>query len=469
MLRYSDRSIFGLMEQLPWFPMENGQSVTEVDPFNRVLGNLMKKLKEKAASSNDSCVKYATDKESDASLNFQTIYGLVQCTPDLSFQDCLDCLNGAIAYLPVSKYGGRVVEPSCNIRYESWRFYDPPLVVDPDDTSQPQEKSRSSSHTTTIAIGVSTVVVVVVLLTLIICICLRRNRHSMARLNLEGQEKNDEFEAEASKDLKVGDLLQFDMETVKLATSNFSDANKLGQGGFGTVYKGMLANGQNVAIKRLAINSNQGETEFKNEVLLTGKLQHRNLVKLLDEEMNPKITDFGIAKLFDASQTHGMTKTVVGTFGYMAPEYVRHGKFSIKSDVFSYGIIILEIVCGRRIIKNRDGEFIEDLLSIAWRNWKAGTISDIIDPLLDHGCNKNEKLRSIHVGLLCVQEDIDMRPAMSLVLLMLSSIYFPLPEPLAPPLLMQPKRTLSKVLSDQYSGLTKSTDPGSTSKYSVTD
>jgi hypothetical protein len=113
----------------------------------------------------------------------------------------------------------------------------------------------------------------------------------------------------------------------------------------------------------------------------------------------------------------------------------------------------------------------------AWRNWKAGTTSDIIDPILDQGFNKNEKMRSIHVGLLCVQEEIDMRPAMSLVLLMLNSSSFPLPEPLEPPFLMQPKRALSTVLSDQFTGFTMSTDSGSgsqftegsTSKSSVTD
>jgi hypothetical protein len=113
----------------------------------------------------------------------------------------------------------------------------------------------------------------------------------------------------------------------------------------------------------------------------------------------------------------------------------------------------------------------------AWRNWKTGTTSDIVDPLLDQGFNKNEKIRSIHVGLLCVQEDIAMRPAMSLVLLMLNSSSFPLPEPLEPPFLMQSKRTLSIVSSDQFTGFTMSTDSvsgsqfteGSTSKSSVTD
>jgi hypothetical protein len=101
----------------------------------------------------------------------------------------------------------------------------------------------------------------------------------------------------------------------------------------------------------------------------------------------------------------------------------------------------------------------------AWRNWKAGTTSDIVDPLLDQGFKKNEKLRSIHVGLLCVQEDIDVRPTMSSVLQMLSSSTYPLPEPSEPPFLMQPKRALSIALSGQYSGSTKSSDPGSGSQF----
>ncbi|KAK2458425.1 putative receptor protein kinase [Trifolium repens] len=379
-----------------------------------------------------------------------------------------------------------------------------------------------------------------------IWICLRRRKPKPERTpGNEGEEKNEdevdveeeEAEVEAGNDLKVGDLLQYDFATIRLATSNFSDANKLGQGGFGSVYKGTLSNGHDIAIKRLANNSEQGETEFKNEVLLTGKLQHRNLVKLLgfclqrkerlliyefvsnksldyiifdpikraslnwerrykiikdiargllylhedsrlqivhrdlktsnillDEEMNPKITDFGIARLFDPNQTHGMTKTVIGTYGYMAPEYIKHGQFSVKSDVFSFGVIILEIICGQRNTEIQDGENIEDLLGIAWINWKAGTSLDIVDPILHQGFNKNEKLRCIQVGLLCVQEDIVVRPTMSLVLLMLNSTSYPLPEPLEPPFLMQPKRALSIHLNEQYSDPTKSSDSGSGSQ-----
>ncbi|XP_045787064.1 cysteine-rich receptor-like protein kinase 10 [Trifolium pratense] len=564
-LRYSDHQIFGVMEtKTSYFYNIEPKTVVD-DAFRQRLNVLLDELKNKAADG-DSRMKFAEKsvKVIDKSSSNETIYGLVQCTPDLTKQDCTRCLD------PVSQGFSSICEdrkgclylgPSCSVRYDIIPFFKSLRGVKNAGSPAPQPRPQPSetivnAHALppTTAKGnrrklrtvIAIVVVVVAGILLIVAIAIvvriyfeRRKPRPQYTPEFEGQEKNeDEFESEAGNDLKVGDLLQFDFETVRLATSNFSDANKLGQGGFGTVYKGMLSDGQDIAIKRLANNSKQGETEFKNEVLLTGKLQHRNLVKLLgfclqrrerlliyefvtnksldyiifdpikranlswerrykiirdigrgllylhedsrlqivhrdlktsnillDEEMNPKITDFGIAKLFDANQTDGMTKTVVGTFGYMAPEYIRHGQFSVKSDVFSYGVIILEIVCGRKVIENRGGENIEDLLSIAWRNWKAGTTSDIVDPLLEQGFNKNEKLRSIHVGLLCVQEDIDVRPTMSSVLQMLSSTTYPLPEPSEPPFLMQPKRALSIALSGQYTGSTKSTDSGSGSQF----
>nr|XP_034892322.1 putative receptor-like protein kinase At4g00960 [Populus alba] len=212
------------------------------------------------------------------------------------------------------------------------------------------------------------------------------------------------------------ELLQLDFGTVRAATGNFSEDNKLGQGGFGVVYKGTLTSGQDIAVKRLSRTSGQGEIEFKNEVMLVAKLQHRNLVRLLgfcfekeerilvyeflpnssldnlifdpvkrvlldwetlyeiidgiargllylhedsrlriihrdlkaanillDENMNPKIADFGMARMFVMDQAQDSTSRVVGTFGYMAPEYVIRGHFSVKSDVYSFGVLVLEI------------------------------------------------------------------------------------------------------------------------------
>ncbi|XP_024626475.2 cysteine-rich receptor-like protein kinase 29 isoform X1 [Medicago truncatula] len=496
MLRYSNQSIFGILEWSPKFYMSNPNNVTEVDPFNRVLGNLMRKLREIAASS-DSRLKFAADNATDVNLNFQTIYGLVQCTPDLSEQDCNDCLEFAISEIPIycyNKIGCRVVKPSCNIRYEVYRFSDPTTVINQDEHSPSEEEKSKSSHTT-VAIVVPTAVVVAALL-IFICICLRKRK--AATINLGEIEEND------NDDIEIAESFLFNFETLRVATGNFSEANKLGHGGFGVVYQGILAGGQVIAVKRLSTNSGQGDIEFKNEVLLVAKLQHRNLVRLLgfclegrerlliyefvpnksldyfifdpikkacldwerrykiiggiargllylhedsqlriihrdlkasnillDEKLNPKISDFGIARLLLIDQTQVNTNKIVGTYGYMAPEYVRFGEFSVKSDVFSFGVLVLEIISGQKACPVLRGRSSEDLLGFAWRSWREGTITNIIDPSLSNG-SQNEIMRCIHIALLCVQENLVERPTMATVALMLSSYSLSLSVPLEP-------------------------------------
>lgn len=291
------------------------------------------------------------------------------------------------------------------------------------------------------------------------------------------------------------DLPILDLATVAHATDNFSLCKKLGEGGFGPVYKGSLMNGQSIAVKRLSNSSGQGLDEFKNEVKLIAKLQHRNLVKLLgccidngekiliyeympngsldsilfdktrgskldwskrfsiicgvargllylhqdsrlriihrdlkasnvllDNELNPKISDFGMARTFrgDQKEENARTRRIVGTYGYMAPEYACYGLFSVKSDVFSFGILLLELVSGK---KNR--EFIHSkyhyhLIGYAWKLWTEGRPLDLIDPLLDDLEVQHEIIRCIHVGLLCIQQNREDRPSMSTVVLMLS-------------------------------------------------
>ncbi|KAL3576115.1 hypothetical protein D5086_021398, partial [Populus alba] len=217
------------------------------------------------------------------------------------------------------------------------------------------------------------------------------------------------------------ELPLFDFSTIATATNNFADENKLGEGGFGRVHKGRLVEGQEVAVKRLSKNSVQGTEEFKNEVRLIARVQHRNLVRLLgccfekdekiliyefmenrsldfvlfnkakssllnwqrrfniicgiargllylhqdsrfriihrdlkasnillDHEWTPKISDFGMARIFGGDQIQANTVRVVGTYGYMSPEYAMDGLFSAKSDVFSFGVLVLEIVCGEK-------------------------------------------------------------------------------------------------------------------------
>ncbi|XP_044496996.1 G-type lectin S-receptor-like serine/threonine-protein kinase At4g27290 isoform X2 [Mangifera indica] len=298
------------------------------------------------------------------------------------------------------------------------------------------------------------------------------------------------------------DLPLVELATIEAATNFFSDANKIGRGGFGPVYKGELQSGQEIAVKRLAENSGQGLKEFKNEVILISKLQHRNLVRLLgcciqqeermliyeympngsldsfifdesrrhllnwqkrvditvgiargllylhrdsrlriihrdlkasnvllDHEMNPKISDFGMARMFGADQTEANTTRVVGTYGYMPPEYAIDGHFSLKSDVFSFGVILLETVSGK---KNR-GFFHSDhklnLLGHAWKLWSEGRALELVDEVVQKEVPDSEGLRCIQVGLLCVQQRPEDRPIMPSVLLMLDSETVSLPKP----------------------------------------
>ncbi|XWS51978.1 hypothetical protein CRYUN_Cryun11dG0028100 [Craigia yunnanensis] len=314
--------------------------------------------------------------------------------------------------------------------------------------------------------------------------------------------------SESSSNIKIQkedlELPVFDLATIAFATNNFCTTNKLGKGGFGSVYKGILKDGQEIAVKRLSKSSKQGLHEFKNEVIHIAKLQHRNLVKLLgfciqgdemmliyefmpnksldffifdqsqsmsldwptryhiingiargllylhqdsrqriihrdlkasnvllDNEMNPKISDFGLARSFGEKETTANTKKVVGTYGYMAPEYAIDGLYSIKSDVFSFGVLVLEIVSGKRNRGFYHPDHQLNLLGHAWRLFIVGDSLELISSPIRETCNPSEVLRSIHVGLLCVQKSSEDRPNMSNVVLMLGS-QGPLPQPKQP-------------------------------------
>ncbi|KAL0284555.1 UNVERIFIED_CONTAM: G-type lectin S-receptor-like serine/threonine-protein kinase [Sesamum angustifolium] len=291
------------------------------------------------------------------------------------------------------------------------------------------------------------------------------------------------------------DLPTFDLLTITRATNSFATSYKLGQGGFGPVYRGMLEDGKEIAVKRLSRTSLQGLDEFKNEVICIAKLQHRNLVRLLgcciqgeekmliyeympngsldlilfdqsrralldwptrfhiingiargllylhqdsrlriihrdikasnillDADMNPRISDFGTARSFGGNETAAKTHRVVGTYGYMSPEYAVDGLFSVKSDVFSFGVLVLEIVSGKRNRGFSHSEHHLNLLGHAWTLHKEERSLEIVDTSLLHSFDLSEVLRSIHVGLLCVQKKPEDRPSMSSVVLMLGAL-----------------------------------------------
>ncbi|KAJ0684567.1 putative protein kinase RLK-Pelle-DLSV family [Helianthus annuus] len=333
-----------------------------------------------------------------------------------------------------------------------------------------------------------------VVLAILVSLCLFYRFYMKKQQHQGTPEHEQENDPENKSDDEDLELPLLGLSTLVTATNNFSVDNKLGEGGFGPVYKGVLEDGQEIAVKRLAQTSTQGLHEFKNEVISISKLQHRNLVKLLgccieraekmliyeympnkgldsfifdrsqsklldwptryhiiigiargllylhqdsrlriihrdlkvsnillDKDMNPKISDFGMARSFGGNQIEANTNRVVGTYGYMAPEYAGDGTFSIKTDVYSFGVLVLEIVCGEKNRGFTHKEHGHNLIGHAWGLHKEGTSLELVAKCLGESIDAPQVLRSIHVGLLCVQRHPEDRPTMTSVIHMLGS------------------------------------------------
>ncbi|KAF5181819.1 Cysteine rich receptor like kinase [Thalictrum thalictroides] len=160
-----------------------------------------------------------------------------------------------------------------------------------------------------------------------------------------------------------------------------------------------------------------------------------------------------MARLFGVDQTDGSTGRIVGTYGYMAPEYAMHGQFSVKSDVFSFGVLILEIISGQKNTSFFQSEHVDNLNSYAWRHWENGTVLELIDSTLKEHSSSSEIIRCINIGLLCVQEDVAKRPTMVEVVHMLNTDLVALPLPSTPAFFFNRVQSISRSTADSINEL----------------
>lgn len=320
--------------------------------------------------------------------------------------------------------------------------------------------------------------------------------------------------------LSFDNIRNFSYKELRLATDDFDRNAKIGRGGFGVVYKGILKDGTQVAVKSLCAESKQGVREFLTEINTISNVRHQNLVELigccvegthrilvyefleknsldyallgkkihileldwkrrseicigtarglaylheeldphivhrdikasnilLDKDFTPKIGDFGLAKLFPDTITHISTK-IAGTTGYLAPEYVLGGQLTLKADVYSFGVLVLEIISGRGSSTSGWGASQKLLLEWAWELYEEGKLVEMVDPDLKT-YNEEEVIKYIKVAFFCTQATASRRPVMSQVVDMLSRNIRLNEKELTPPGFFQESSGNKKVSSE---------------------
>ncbi|KAL5725068.1 Cell division control protein 2 [Ranunculus cassubicifolius] len=423
----------------------------------------------------------------------ESAYVLANCWKTVNESACRKCLDNASASimkcLPWSE--GRALNTGCFLRYS-----------DTDFLNAEQRGGSKVSKRVILALALSSAAVAVI--GIFIGLYIRKKR--IIQMKRRGANEGLSMAKALNKS-----SLNFKYSTLLKATRYFDDANKLGQGGFGIVYKGVLGDGREIAVKRLFVNNRQRAGDFYNEVNLISSVEHKNLVRLLgcsisgaesllvyeflpnmsldrflfdpergktlnwfkrlkiitgtaeglaylhenktvriihrdikasnillDSKLQPKIADFGLARTFQEDKSH-ISTVIAGTLGYMAPEYLAHGQLTEKADIYSFGVLVLEIVTGRQNSRVKNDDFSDSLIISTWKHFQNGTLEEIFDPNLmleshnDSDDIRSDILRVVHLGLLCTQEIPALRPFISEVLRMLSKKDEELTAPTNPP------------------------------------
>ncbi|GMY35592.1 cysteine-rich receptor-like protein kinase 3 isoform X2 [Fagus crenata] len=415
-----------------------------------------------------------------------TVYGLAQCWELVNETACERCLANAASNISscTPKEEGRVLNAGCYMRYSTQKFYYSDTLG-----------RNIQGHHLVVTLATTSAALALVLVVATVVFIVRKNVLKKRRERKQG-DHNMLAKLHKSKP-------NFSYQILEKATNYFQNSNKLGQGGFGSVYKGILPNGKVVAVKRLYFNHKQWVDHFFNEVNLIYGIHHKNLVKLLgcsitgpesllvyeyvpnqslhdyfsivkknlqllswdmrfkiilgtaeglaylhekliihrdiklsnvllDEDFEPKIADFGLARLFPEDKTH-ISTAIAGTLGYMAPEYVVRGKLTEKADVYSFGILVLEVVCGKR--NNSFSENSYSILQMVWNLYVTSRLYEAVDPELEAKFLEVDASRLLQIGLLCAQASAELRPSMPVIVKMLTDNH-DIPQPTHPPFLI---------------------------------
>ncbi|KAI3743118.1 hypothetical protein L1987_60821 [Smallanthus sonchifolius] len=366
----------------------------------------------------------------------RSVYAIAQCLPTLAHNGCKACLRVAhsniINCLP-NIVDARALDTGCFMRYSNRRFF-----ADNETTIMtPFLAKGSSNKEATIGGSVGGVVLLILIVVFILVSCHLSKKRTTSRGNSHGP----------CDQLK--DPIKYRYNDLKKATNNFSDDYKLGGGGFGDVYKGMIKNGKLVAVKKLVMESSGVKEAFESEVRVISNVHHRNLVRLLgicsdgpelllvlDYMENGSLVTFlygerkgtlnwkqhfGLARLLPEDKTHISTR-FAGTFGYTAPEYAINGHLSEKADTYSFGMVVLEIVSGKRCSDVLDASHPDEyLLQHAWNLYDNNTPLTLVDETLDPSeYTEHDVKKFIEIALMCTHSTASERPTMTEVLLLLN-------------------------------------------------